>query len=171
MSINHSPIVTLLKSQPLLISPTFVYLFDKDSSLAVGNFVVPDYYVSTIKYNVNDIPLVKDTETVDIVTVSDPKEITSGEISGLVFVASTSNQDHTVVVRFYGNSLGLIFESSPTIIPSNSTGVNSLGYIDTNGITIPAGEIISMRVEGTSNDLTIKSTSTPSQLKLTRKNL
>ena len=155
----------------MLVSPTFVYVFDRDSSLAIGNFTHPEYDVVTVDYNANDIPLTANTETADIVTVSDPREITKGEISGLVYIVSTNNKDESVILRFYGNTMGLMYETPPIHIPAESAGENALANYESTGTTIPAGEIISLRVESTDNDLAIRGTITASQLRLVRRNL
>jgi len=92
-------------------------------------------------------------------------------MSALAFIGSDSNQDEEVIIRFYGNSVGLLYETDPINIPSKSAGINALANYETNSANIPAGELLSFRVEGNDSKLTILGSNVASQLKVTRKNL
>jgi len=171
ISINRSPFVRMAAHQPILVSPTYTYSFEKDTTLLFGNFVVPDYYVTNVEYSSADISLDKNVESATVVQTSDVKEITRGEITALVYVKNSGNKDTDMTINIYGTSLGLIHSSQLINIPSHSEGMNAIANYDTSGITIPAGEVISFTATVDENDITITGSDTPSQIRLVRKNL
>lgn len=177
VSINHSVMIQIPKGQPLLIAATFVYMFDKDSSLAIANFVVPDFYVTNVEYNANTIGLDADVESVSVVQVSDPKEITKGEISCLAYILNDNgNKTVDIIIRIYGNTLGLIHTTNPVTVLQGSLGTNVLANYEVGGTSIPAGENVYFTVEASEGDtaidkVAILGSDTPSQIRMVRKNL
>ncbi len=104
-------------------------------------------------------------------SASDPKEITSGTIGASIYVASTDNQDESVVVQIKGDTLGVIYQSGDIAVPANSTGIKAIVLHTIGSTPVPAGEVITATVKGTSDDLTVKGSEEPSHIKITRKNL
>lgn len=172
ISINRGPLVMIKAYQPFLVSATFTYSFDRDSTFLTGNFVVPDYYVVNVAYSADDVILVADVESASIVSTFDPKSITKGELSALAYVDSTSNQPESVIIRLYGTSAGLLHTTTPISITANSRGVNCLAHTEINDPTVLlADEVVYFTVEGSSSSLAVRASDTASQIRLTRKNL
>jgi len=173
MSINRSPYAEFPAYTKIFVSETFTYQFEIDTVLIFSNEIEPDFYVTTIEYNTNDINLAANTESANIVTLTDigNKETTKGDIAAGCYVTSSSNQDESVVIRIYGNTLGLLHTAAAIEILSNSAGTTCLTSWDIQAVPITAKEIVSFTVEGTDSDLIILGSDTPSRLAMQRKNL
>jgi len=170
ISINRCPFVVIPAFQPLLVASTYTYSFAEDTTLLFGNFVVPDFYITTVEYSAVDVPLVKNVESVSLVSITDRegKEVTSGTVATLAYVYSDENGDKAGIIRLYGNTLGLIQTSNVTIQGKEYSNLLSEYTIST---PIPAGEILSFTLEADSDKIDIMGTQTPSQIRLVRRNL
>ena len=172
LSINRSAFAEVPAYQPMLVSPTFLYTFEKDSVLLVGNYVVPEFYVTSVNYSGANVSLSANTESGQVVSVSDigGKEVTAGEVSSLAYIENARNQDATCIVRYYTTTGGLIYTSSLINLPEN-TSTNVVTTFDISGTTIVAGDSVWFTVEADAADNTILGGDTLSQIRLVRKNL
>lgn len=172
ISINRSPFALYPMDEKIFVSAQFSYSFEKDTVLLFSNEIEPDFYIRSTETNSNDIILTANTESSAVVTVTDVdgREITSGELAGLVHVENTANQDRDVTLRLYGSTLALITEATYEI-PSNNTGTNMvIDYVVPNNAPIPAGEAVYLTCEADGGDCTILGSHSASRITLVRKN-
>jgi len=168
ISINRSPMGALPNSYHLFVTPNYTYSFESDTTVFVTNEIEPDFYVVHEEYSASDVALAKNTESAAVVSVSDPKEITNGEISSNCYIENTGNQDSEAIITFY--NAGALIYTSPAIPVPKGTITQIVANFDTNGLTIAAGASVDFRVE-TDENTTIKGSQDPSHIRLTRKNL
>ncbi len=168
ISINRSGYGTLFKDYHLFVVPQYTYTFEKDTRLWITNEIQPDFYVVHEEYSALDVALNSNTESAAIVTVSDPKAITAGEIASNCFIENTGNQNGEAVITFY--NAGTLIYTSPAVPVNKDLTTQVVASFDTSGLTIAAGAVIDFRVE-TTVDTTVKGSQDPSHIRLTRKNL
>lgn len=172
ISVNHSPMAMFFKGETVFAPLDYVFMFEHDTVIKASQEITPDFDVITNAQSSADVALTT-LEILDIVTVSDPKEITSGSVAALCYVQSLSNQAQTVTLRIYGSVQGLIHTSIPVTIPANSLGTNVYTHVDViTPLVLAAGEIMSFSAQGSiATGLTIIASTKPSQMELTRSNL
>jgi len=168
ISINRSPFGTLQKNYHLFVTPHYTYSFEKDTMLWVTNEIQPDFYVVHEEYSALDVALTTNTESAAIVTVSDSKAITTGEIASNCFIENAGNQNGNAIITFY--NAGTLIYTSPAVPVNKDLTTQVVASFDTSGLTIAAGAVVDFRVE-TTVDTTIKGSQDPSHIRLTRKNL
>ena len=178
VSINRGPYAKVPAYQPFLVASTFTYNFQKDTVFLMGNYIIPDLYVTNESSSPADVGLNKNTETAAIVTTSDPKEITKGDLGMLAYLYNDNgNKDVDVVLRVYGSVQGLMHEAAPLNIPKNTLGINIVANIEiTSANPIGADEDVWFTLEADEGDgnvtkVAVKGSNTPSQIRLVRKNL
>lgn len=171
ISINRRPYAWFPAYVKIFVSPLYTYSFESNTVVLFSNEIEPDFYITSIAYNTNDIILANGTESAAIVTLTDKagKEVTTGDIAAFVSLHNDANQTRDIVMRMYGNTIGLLGESSPLVMVKDTTANMTYGFELTK--TIPAGEVLSFTLEADGNDVTVKGTTEPSQLRLVRKNL
>ncbi len=170
VSINRSPFGLLVKGYHLFVISSYTYAVEKDTTVFITNEIVPDFYVVHEQFNTADIALGNNAESASIIGVSDPKEITSGELACSCTIENDTNQDETVIIRMYATiGTTLLHTSTPFNLPKGLiTDVVEQFIID--GVTIAAGDTVYFTLES-DGVATVKGTIDPSHIRLTRKNL
>ncbi len=168
VSINRKPFAELPDNYHMFVVPNYTYTFEDDTVLFITNEIQPDFYVVHEEWSASDVALNANTESGAVVSVSDPKAITDGEIASNCYVENTGNQDGNAIITFY--NAGALIYTSPLIPVLKDTITQIVANFDTSGLTIAAGASVDFRVE-TDRDTTIKGSQDPSHIRLTRKNL
>lgn len=172
VSINHTPFAKFPKYQSIFISPDFVYTFEEDTIVLLANEIQPDFGVITSVYSSLDVPLVADTESEAIISLTDRagREVTKGTLAATCHVINQGNQNREITIRLYGDTVGLIGVAGVTQVLSNADR-NIAHSADLSGHNLPADEIVSFTVEATGADCTVVGSVEPSHLRLERRNL